>query len=210
MVMTYWDLARRGRADTWRRIRALRGHPPSRVNSDRRATYAAALEQAEQQFAAAAQVATESRAINLFYGLSQAGRAIACAYADAGEPYELRLHGITNKNLDKILADRFPSLTVHAQGGPNSSFRRLSELLASASLDEPVEIGALWAMLVEPNRRGEQLTRDAAPSLMVTASRDQPDRPCVVTIPLEFVADGLDRDAVAKALPNSQTGGWLA
>jgi hypothetical protein len=49
------------------------------VSARRRATYAAALEQAEQQFTAAAQVAAESGAINLFYGLSQAGRAIACA-----------------------------------------------------------------------------------------------------------------------------------
>jgi hypothetical protein len=199
--MTLWDMARRDRVESWRRIRALRSDPPSRVNADRRATYAAALEQSEQQFAAAAQVATESRAINLFYGLSQAGRAIACAYADPGEPYELRLHGITNKNLDDVPADRFPSLTVQAVGLPNSSFRRLSALTGSASLDEPVEISALWAMLVEPNVRGERLTSDAVPSLMVTASRDQPDRPCIVTIPRELVTDGADQDALAGLYP---------
>jgi hypothetical protein len=98
------------------------------VNARRRATYAAALEQAEQQFHAAARVATESRAINLFYGLAQAGRAVACAYADAGESYQLRRHGITNKNLKQVSAKRFPSLTVQVDG-PDSSFRRLSELL---------------------------------------------------------------------------------
>jgi hypothetical protein len=109
--------------------------------------YAASLEQAEQQFHAAAQVTTESRAINLFYGVSQAGRAIACAYANGGEPYELRQHGITSKNLEQVSAEAFASLTVQADHGPYSSFRRLSELLGSASLDEPVEISALWAML---------------------------------------------------------------
>jgi hypothetical protein len=119
-------------------------------------------------------VASQSRAINLFYGLSQAGRAIACAYAEAGEPYELRGHGITNKNLDDVPAEGFPSLTVQAHGGPNSSFRRLSELIGSASLDEPVEVGALWAMLVEPNIRSERLTPDAVPSLMVTAPATNP------------------------------------
>jgi hypothetical protein len=174
VVMTWWDMARRDRVDSWRRIRGLRSHPPARVNARRRATYAAALEQAEQQFDAAAQVATQSRAINLFYGMSQAGRAIACAYADAGEPYELRGHGITNKNLDEVPAERLPSLTVQAQGGSNSSFRRLSELIGSASLAEPVEIGALWAMLVEPTIRGERLTPDAVPSLMVTAPATNP------------------------------------
>lgn len=201
MAMTLWDMARRDRVDSWRRIRSLRSHPPSRVNADRRSTYAAALEQAEQQFDAAAQVATESRAINLFYGLSQAGRAIACAYADVGEPYELRMHGITNENLDEVTAESFPSLTVEKRGGPNSSFRRLSELMGSASLDEPVEIEALWAMLVEPNINGERLTPDAVPSLMVTASLDRPDRPCIVSIPLELVSDGLDQDALAELYP---------
>jgi hypothetical protein len=98
---------------------------------------------------------------------------------------------------------------VQAQGGPNSSFRRLSELIGSASLDESVEIGALWAMLVEPNIRGERLTPDAVPSLMVTASRDQPDGPCIVTIPLELVADGLDQDALAELYPAlGQAAGW--
>jgi hypothetical protein len=111
--------------------------------------------------------------------------------------------------LDDVSAEGFPSLTVQAQGGPNSSFRRLSELIGSASLDESVEIGALWAMLVEPNIRGERLTPDAVPSLMVTASHDQPDGPCIVTIPLELVADGLDQDALAELYPAlGQAAGW--
>jgi YaaC-like Protein len=207
--MTFWDMARRDRGDSWRRIRSLRSRPPSRVNADRRSTYAAALEQAEQQFDAAAQVATESRAINLFYGLSQAGRAIACAYADVGEPFELRFHGITNENLDDVTAESFPSLTAKKCSGPNSSFRRLSELMGSAALDVPVEIGALWAMLVEPNINAERLTPDAVPTLLVTASREQPDRPCIVSIPLELVSDGLDQDALAELYPAlGPASGW--
>lgn len=201
VAMTLWDMARRDRVDSWRRIRRLRTHPPSRVTTERRATYAASLEQAEQQFEAAARVAPESRAINLFYGLSQAGRAIACAYAGAGEAYELRLHGITNKNLDDISSKSFPSLTVHTTGGPNSSFRRLSELTGSASLDKPVEIGALWAMLVEPNLRAEQLTFDALPSLTVIPGGEQHDTPCIITIPQDLVADGVDQDALARLYP---------
>jgi hypothetical protein len=45
------------------------------VLDDRRLIFAAALEQAEQQFLAAAAIGVQSRPLNLFYGLSQAGRA---------------------------------------------------------------------------------------------------------------------------------------
>ncbi|MGH3799867.1 MAG: YaaC family protein [Pseudonocardiaceae bacterium] len=40
-------------------------------------TFRSALEQAEQQFRAAASVDYDSRALNLYYGVSQAGRAVA-------------------------------------------------------------------------------------------------------------------------------------
>jgi hypothetical protein len=79
--MTLWDQGRRDRHEAWRRIRVLRSAPPALVRGDRGPLYSAALEQAQQQFSAAERVAVESRAINLFYGLSQAGRALACAYA---------------------------------------------------------------------------------------------------------------------------------
>ena len=59
-----------------------------------------------------------------------------------------------------------------------------------------------WALLVEPNTRGERLTRDAVPSLMVTASGAiNPTDPASLRFPLELVTDGLDRDARARLYP---------
>ncbi|MFJ6862450.1 YaaC family protein [Streptomyces werraensis] len=66
--------------EAWEQLRASRWSPPGRADSgSRRNAYAAALEQAEQTFQAAAAVGTATRPIQVFYGLSQAGRAIAAA-----------------------------------------------------------------------------------------------------------------------------------
>ena len=72
---TFWDLSLYTRSESWRRVRSLRAQPPIGVLDDRRLIFAAALEQAEQQFLAAAAIGVQSRPLNLFYGLSQAGRA---------------------------------------------------------------------------------------------------------------------------------------
>ena len=85
----------------------LRSAAPALVHGERGPLYTAALEQAQQQFIAAERVAVESRAINLFYGLSQAGRALSCAYAPAGEAYELVGHGIRNPGLDDAKVETF-------------------------------------------------------------------------------------------------------
>lgn len=64
----------------WERLRASHWSPPGRAaGGSRQKTYAAALEQSEQTFQAAAAVGTATRPMQVFYGLSQAGRAIAAA-----------------------------------------------------------------------------------------------------------------------------------
>jgi hypothetical protein len=72
---------------------------------ERRAVFAAALEQAEQLLTAAQSVGHASRPLLLFYGLSQAGRAIAAArLADNWKP---KSHGITgDKDKPVPLAER--------------------------------------------------------------------------------------------------------
>src|SRR5713226_8519062 len=85
------------RATVWRHIRGLRHQPPgaARKRSQRREVFCAALEQAEQLFTAAEAVGDATRPILLFYGLSQAGRAIAAASTDAdSNHYRLSGHGI--------------------------------------------------------------------------------------------------------------------
>jgi hypothetical protein len=82
MAKTMFDAGLMTSAESWRTIRSLRADPPARFEEslgdrDRRRVWHAGLEQAQQQFDAAASVGYDSRPLNLFYGLSQAGRAIA-------------------------------------------------------------------------------------------------------------------------------------
>lgn len=67
----------------WGKLRGTRWNPPQAAAADpaRRRTYVFALEQAEQMFRAAAGTGVATRPLLVFYGLSQAGRAIAAAAA---------------------------------------------------------------------------------------------------------------------------------
>ncbi|MDN3360123.1 hypothetical protein [Actinomadura sp. DC4] len=81
----------------WWQIRATRSAPPAAAAArrDRRRTYLAALEQAEQLMRAADSVRPASSPLLLFYGLSQAGRAIAAAASDlTADAWRLDGHGI--------------------------------------------------------------------------------------------------------------------
>lgn len=69
----------------WDILRASRWKPPGSATrpASRKLTYQTALEQAEELFTAAGQVSPKARPILVFYGLSQAGRAIAAAACKA-------------------------------------------------------------------------------------------------------------------------------
>lgn len=110
---------------------------------DRKRVFGSALEQAEQLFAAAEGAGYASRPILLFYGLSQAGRAIATASTAAdNNSYKLSGHGI--KALD--LGQRtLPALTVKDDGA--GSFTHLAQLLGSVSLPKAAPLGQLWAAI---------------------------------------------------------------
>lgn len=124
----------------WRRLRATRWQAPGR--GARQRTYQAALGQAEELFRAAAVVSPASRPLPLFYGLSQAGRAIAAA--SPGGPWELQGHGLTCSGYDRPL----PELLVRPQGKDTSSFKRLSVLLGSPLWEEQeVRLETLWDCL---------------------------------------------------------------
>lgn len=82
----------------WGGLRATRWDPPGGAteNAERRRTYVFALEQAEQMFRAAESVGPAARPLLVFYGLSQAGRAIAAAAVkvEADDGWQLKGHGI--------------------------------------------------------------------------------------------------------------------
>ena len=137
--------SRPSRPAVWRQIRALRSHPPGRADrGDRRRVFGSALEQAEQLFTAAEGAGCASRPILLFYGLSQAGRAIAAASTAAdNNSYRLSGHGIKALDLDQ--RPPLPALTVKDDGA--GSFTHLAQLLGSISLPKGAPLGQLWAAI---------------------------------------------------------------
>jgi hypothetical protein len=137
--------SRPGRPAVWRQIRALRSHPPGRADrGDRKRVFGSALEQAEQLFTAAGAAGYASRPILLFYGLSQAGRAIAAASTAAdNNSYKLSGHGIKALDLDQ--RPPLPGLTVKDDG--MGSFTQLAQLLGSISLPAGAPLGQLWAAI---------------------------------------------------------------
>src|SRR5262245_28664242 len=69
------------------------------LDDQRRATFQAALEQSEQFFRAAALVGYETKPVQVFYGLYQAGRAIAAASERLnGNEWRLMGHGMSANN----------------------------------------------------------------------------------------------------------------
>ncbi|MFF4466501.1 YaaC family protein [Streptomyces mirabilis] len=122
----------------WERLRASRSKRPGRATAGARAkTYSTALEQAQQMFRAAQEVGPQTRPLLVFYGLSQAGRAIAASAVDLkGESWNLVSHGIKASGFDKDFADI--ELRTDPPGSAGS-FVRLSELLQSPVWgDDPV------------------------------------------------------------------------
>ncbi|WP_206793988.1 YaaC family protein [Amycolatopsis sp. MtRt-6] len=113
----------------------------------RQTVFNAALEQAEQLFAAAANVDYAARPILAFYGLSQAGRAIAAAATGQDKnAWQLKGHGIEVPNLGQE-----PPLSdlVLQDDGKGGSFTTLARFLSSASLEKPVEFPFLWNCIPE-------------------------------------------------------------
>jgi len=145
--------------DPWGGLRALRSGRPGFAadDPDRGDVFDAALEQCEQLLRGAADLGYASRPLNLFYGLSQAGRAITAAWSPPqfGPQNSWRLagHGITAAPLDRDPHE----LTVHATGkvlpnaGPRPlpSFTAVARTLGSHNLQRPVKFVDLWAYLPE-------------------------------------------------------------
>ncbi|MFE5097696.1 YaaC family protein [Streptomyces sp. NPDC056638] len=147
----------------WERLRASRSSRPGRASSGARAkTYSTALEQAQQMFRAAEVVGPQTRPLLVFYGLSQAGRAIAAAATNLkGEEWNLVSHGIHATGYHKDFAD----IEIRTDpAGSAGSFVRLSELLESPIWcgDTVVPLDAVWdtipANLEYPLTAGERLT----------------------------------------------------
>ncbi|WP_418606212.1 YaaC family protein [Georgenia sp. SUBG003] len=100
-----------------------------------------ALEQAQQQFAAAERIGYESRPLNLFYGLSQAGRAIAAGSRLLGRgtnhQWQANGHGL---KYDIGVPDGVLATPIKQDGGTRDLFSRVS-----IAIDSPLDFNALDA-----------------------------------------------------------------
>lgn len=172
-VGSYWDRAVREAPESWRSLRSRRARVPAAAEDtpNRAETFRSSLEQAEQQFRAAAVVGYESRPLNLFYGLSQAGRAIAAASRQfAEDDWQLRGHGITCSNLDEPWTS-ITDLVVSPQKEAKwtSSFFGVSKSLGSTLLLRNTEVANIIPLLFESSLQKPFGNQDYA-SLIVTGS----------------------------------------
>lgn len=138
--------------DSWRDIRRLRASPPgaAKTTGARVDTFRAALEQSEQQLRAAANVDYDSRSLNLFYGLSQAGRALAAAATTLNDDeldWRLDGHGLKRPDVSQATYD-LASVSVRPDGREKSSFVRVSCILDSPTPSR-LTLGELWPLMYD-------------------------------------------------------------
>ncbi len=109
-----------------------------------------ALEQAEQLFKAASAVGPSARPLPLFYGLSQAGRALVAARTP-GDPWKLSSHGIgeaRGNSATTTVAD----FKIEPRAGKTGAFTLVADALASSALPGPTRLGDLWPLLPHAQR----------------------------------------------------------
>src|SRR5487761_31481 len=132
---------------SFRELRALRYAPPGFAGSGgRRTTFQAALDQCEQFLIAAHGADYATRPVQLFYALSQAGRAIVAASPRIGnQSWQVSGHGITASTNVNSVAN--VTVTAHASG----LMPAVSTALGVDCLvpGEPVTQHELWQLLPE-------------------------------------------------------------
>lgn len=137
---------------SWQAIRLLRARPPGLAADDgeRRAVFAAALEQSEQLMSAAGTVGHAARPLPLFYALSQAGRAIAAARLP-GSAWRLATHGLHDPpqpEVSDLLQRRIeprPAGSKLLATHRRDSHAAVADAIGSGALTGPIELGEVWA-----------------------------------------------------------------
>ena len=146
-----------------RDLRALRHDPPGHAKDGaRRTTFQSALEQCEQFLAAARDAGYATRPVQLFYALSQAGRALVAASPRiSSQAWRVSGHGLTANTNAATVAD--VAVTATKAG----LFPSVAAALGIECLvpDEPATLRELWPLLPESIRA--PLTAEALlPALM--------------------------------------------
>jgi hypothetical protein len=158
-------------AAAFRDLRALRYDPPGRAKQGaRHTTFQSALEQCEQFLAAARDAGYATRPVQLFYALSQAGRALVAASPRIGNnAWRVSGHGLTANTNAAAVAD----VTVTATKA--GLFPAVATALGVECLvpDEPAALRDLWALLPESIR--VPLTPDALLPVLMFSQAGWPE-----------------------------------
>jgi len=117
--------------------------------------FSAALEQAEQLFTAAGAADARIRPMLLFYGISQASRAIAAAAKDpelnGKGRWQIVGHGLScdDRKSRGLHPSNLAETQMVAAGGLKSGLRTMQRVLGSPAwkVDYPVELGEVFAAL---------------------------------------------------------------
>lgn len=143
-------------SESWRSIRTIRAEPQGalasilRSDKSRWREFHMALEQAQQQFAAADRIGYESRPLNLFYGLSQAGRAIAAGSRLLGRgtdhQWQANGHGL---KYDIKVPNGVLATPIKQDPGTRDLFSRVSLAIDSPLDFNAIDFGAAMNQLVD-------------------------------------------------------------
>ena len=130
-----------------RELRALRYDPPGYTKQgSRRTTFQSALEQCEQFLAAARQAGYATRPVQLFYALSQAGRAMVAASPHIGnQAWRVSGHGLA-ANTEAASAAEVTITATKTGLFPQAAAALNVEPLVPG---ERVELRELWPLLPE-------------------------------------------------------------
>ncbi|WP_428837412.1 YaaC family protein [Streptomyces olivaceus] len=185
--------------EAWERLRSSRASRPGRASGGARAkTYSTALEQAQQMLRAAEAVGPQTRPLLVFYGLSQAGRAIAAAAVGLrGEDWNLLAHGIHVTGYHKDFAD----IEIRTDpAGSSGSFVRLSELLESPVWGgtPAVRLEDVWDAL-PVNLQYPLSTRDRLTPLYAASEIGSEDHP-LLTVEIGDIPDHVVDAGTRQAL----------
>ncbi|MEU0242852.1 hypothetical protein ABZ192_00745 [Streptomyces sp. NPDC006235] len=110
-------------------------------SASRRKTFAAALQQFEEQMNAAKVVSAATRPINLYYGLVQAGLAMTAAHTPG--TWTFSKHGLKVVDMEPDI----PHVAVRPDG--EGAFQAVSDTTGSERTADAISIGALWNSIPE-------------------------------------------------------------
>jgi hypothetical protein len=161
------------RDDAWQRIRALRSRPPGLAarEEERLRVFGAALQQSEELFGAAAAVSEAAKPLPLFYGVSQAGRAIAAAH-NRTLGWKITGHGLVVRAEGHDI--RSTVVTPRPYENGSDAYSSVAHALGSDALHGPVTLAQLWAAIPEPLDH-RHLAHEATSALEITAAGGNPN-----------------------------------